>query len=59
MFKQNGLCFCRKLAERLQQVDYEETETEAIMQTAREMEDKWEAEEAEFTPASRITGIWK
>ena len=48
----------RKLAERLKQVDYEETETEAIMQTAKEAEDKWEAEDAGFTPASRITG-WR
>ena len=37
--------------------DYEETESEAIRQTAMEMEDAWEAELDKFKPAERLTGM--
>ncbi len=46
-----------KMAEKRKQEDYEETEAEAVRQTAMEAEDQWEAELSHFTPASRTTGI--
>ena len=48
--------FNRKLVERRKDDDYEETEAEAIRQTAMDSEDVWEAEMEAFTPANRITG---
>ena len=47
---------CRKAAERRKQENYEESEVEAVRQTAGEAEDGWEAELKTFTPADRITG---
>ena len=51
-------CHCRRLIELRKDEEYEETETEAILQTAKEEEDIWEAYAAEFTPAPRITGMY-
>lgn len=45
----------RRLAELRKSDDYEESEAEAVRQTADEAEDLWEAQFQAFTPASRIT----
>ncbi|XP_041377704.1 39S ribosomal protein L46, mitochondrial-like [Gigantopelta aegis] len=43
------------LAQKRKQEDYEETEIDASRLTALDLEDKWEAELKNFTPASRNT----
>ena len=44
--------------ERRKAEDYEETEAEAIHQTAIEVEDMWEAERKEFMPQDTVTGTY-
>ena len=48
---------CRRIAELRKKDDYEETEADAVRQTAVEAEDQWEVELNTFTPASRVTGV--
>ena len=54
------VCNFRILAEKRKQEDYEESEADAVRQTALDMEDRWDAEFRTFTPSDKVTGknIW-
>ena len=47
---------CRILAEKRKQDDFEETEADAVRQTAVEEEDLWEEELKVFNVSPRVTG---
>lgn len=52
-----AVCCARVWAEKRKQEDFEETEADAVRQTAVEAEDAWEDELKAFTPAPRRTGM--